>query len=88
MYEVPKFKTTKDKQQIYSCYLISKLDIFKIYMPKHTCMNYELALKKYQIDHMFLKSLTHKQKQLNILLKNKSKNRSKYLKYIIKMLLG
>ena len=49
MYEVPKFKTTKDKQQTYSCYLNSKLDIFKIYMPKYTCMNYELALKNIKL---------------------------------------
>jgi hypothetical protein len=45
MHEVPKFKTTKDNQQACSRYLDSKLDIFNIYMPKHTFMNHELALK-------------------------------------------
>jgi hypothetical protein len=45
MNEVPKLKTTKAKQQAYSCHFGSKLDIFNIYMPKHTCMNYEFSLK-------------------------------------------
>jgi hypothetical protein len=35
MHEVPKLKITEAKQQTYSCYLNSRLDIFNIYMPKH-----------------------------------------------------
>jgi hypothetical protein len=45
MHEIPKFKTIKAKQQKYSYYLDSKLNIFNIYMPKHICMNQEIALK-------------------------------------------
>jgi hypothetical protein len=40
-----KFQTTKANQQTHSYYLDSKHDIFNIYMPKHTCMNHELARK-------------------------------------------
>jgi hypothetical protein len=48
--------------------LDSKLDIFNIYMPKHTCMNHGLTLKDIKLTIMLLKSLTHKQKQLTVLL--------------------
>ena len=74
MHEVPKFKTTKVEQQTYSCYLDSKLDIFNIYMPKHTCVNHELALKDIKLINMLPKSLTHKQKKLIILLQNRFKH--------------
>ena len=45
MHEVLEFKTTKVKQQTYSCYLNSILDIFNVYMSRHIFMNHELALK-------------------------------------------
>ena len=51
-------------------------------------MNHGLALKDIKLINMFLKSLTHKQKQLIVLLQNKFKHQSKYLKYIINMLLS
>jgi hypothetical protein len=88
MHEVSKFKIVEAKQQTYSCYLDSKLDIFNIYMPKHTCINNELAIKGIKLINMITKSLTHKQKQLTILLQNRFKHQSKYLNYIINMLLG
>jgi hypothetical protein len=68
MHGVSKFKTIKAKQQTYSCYLDSKLDIFNIYMSKHTCMNYELSLKDIKLINMIPRYLTHKQKQLIVLL--------------------
>jgi len=68
MHEVSKFKIAEAKQQTYSCYLDLKLDIFNIYMPKHTCMNHGLTLKDIKLIIMLLKSLTHKQKQFTILL--------------------
>ena len=73
---------------MYSYYLDSKLVIFNIYIPKHTCMNHGLALKYIELIKMLPKYLTHKQKQLTILLQNIFKHQSKYLKYIINMLLG
>ena len=60
MHEFSKLKTTKAKKQLYSYYLDSKLDIFNIYMLKHTCMNHELALKDIKLINILLKSLTHK----------------------------
>ena len=74
MHEVSKFKTTKAEQQTYLCYLDLKLDIFNIYMSKHTCVNHELALKDIKLINMLPKSLTHKQKQLIILLQNRFKH--------------
>jgi hypothetical protein len=68
MHGVSKFKIVEAKQQTYSCYLDSKLDIFNIYMPKYTCMNHGLTLKDIKLIIMLLKSLTHKQKQLTVLL--------------------
>jgi hypothetical protein len=68
MQELSKFKTTKAKQQTYSCYLDLKLDIFNIYMLKHTCMNYELSLKDIKLITIIPSFLTQKQKQLIILL--------------------
>ena len=68
MQKVLKFKTTKATQQTYSCYLDSKLDIFNIYMPKHTCMNHKFILKDIKLINMLPKSLTHKQKHLIVLL--------------------
>ena len=62
MQEISKFKTTKAKQQTYSCYLDSKLDISNIYMLKHTCMNHKLALKDIKLINILSNSLTHKQK--------------------------
>ena len=74
MYAVPKFKTTEAKQQIYSCYFNSKLDIFNIYILKHTCANHELALKDIKLFNMLPKILTHKQKQFTVLLQNRFKH--------------
>jgi hypothetical protein len=88
MHEVSKFKTIKPKQQTYSSYFDSKLDIFNIYMSKHTCMNHVLTMKDIKLINMLSKFVTHKQNQLVVLLQNKFKHQSKYLKYIINMVLG
>jgi hypothetical protein len=74
MHRVPKFETIKAKQQIYSCYLDSKLDIFNFYMPKNTSMNHELALKNIKLINILSKSLIHKQKHLTVLLQNRFKH--------------
>ena len=62
------FQSSKLSKLTYSCYLDSKLDIFNIYMSKHTCMNYELSLKDIKLINMIPRYLTHKQKQLIVLL--------------------
>ena len=62
------FQSSKISKLTYSCYLDLKLDIFNIYMSKHTCMNYELSLKNIKLINMIPRYLTHKQKQLIVLL--------------------
>jgi hypothetical protein len=62
------FQSSKISKLTYSCYLDLKLDIFNIYMSKHTCMNYELSLKDIKLINMIPRYLTHKQKQLIVLL--------------------
>jgi hypothetical protein len=60
-----KFQSSKlsklNNKHIYILYYLdSRLDIFNIYMPKHTCMNHKLALKDIILINMLSKSLTHK----------------------------